>query len=121
MSQENSRREIGCVGGGCQSDMVGVALSRYRTVLALPGVGTLMALMLVARIPVTANSMVLTLHVVLSLHRGYGAAGIAGAVITIGTAAGAPVLGRLIDSIGLRATLVVCTLGEGAFWLTAGR
>ena len=101
--------------------MVGVALSKYRTVLALPGVGALMALMLAARIPVTANSMVLTLHVVLSLHRGYGAAGIAGAVITIGTAAGAPVLGRLIDSIGLRWTLVICTVGEGAFWLTAGR
>ncbi|HEY4021434.1 MAG TPA: MFS transporter [Pseudonocardiaceae bacterium] len=98
-----------------------MALSRYRTVLALPGVGTLMALMLVARIPVTANSMVLTLHVVLGLHRGYGAAGIAGAVITIGTAAGAPVLGRLIDTIGLRWTLVICTLGEGAYWLTAGR
>jgi MFS family permease len=101
--------------------MVGVALSRYRTVLALPGVGALMALMLAARIPVTANSMVLTLHVVLSLHRGYGAAGIVGAVITIGTAVGAPVLGRLIDSIGLRWTLVICTIGEGAFWLTAGR
>ncbi len=101
--------------------MVSVALSRYRTVLALPGVGALMALMLAARIPVTANSMVLTLHVVLSLHRGYGAAGIAGAVITIGTAVGAPVLGRLIDSIGLRWTLVICTVGEGAFWLTAGQ
>jgi MFS family permease len=100
--------------------MVSVALSRYRTVLALPGVGTLMVLMLAARIPVTANSMVLTLHVVLGLHRGYGAAGIAGAVITIGTAAGAPVLGRLIDTIGLRWTLVACTIGEGAFWLTAG-
>jgi predicted MFS family arabinose efflux permease len=101
--------------------MVSVALSRYRTVLALPGVGALMALMLAARIPVTANSMVLTLHVVLSLHLGYGAAGIAGAVITIGTAVGAPVLGRLIDSIGLRWTLVICTVGEGAFWLTAGQ
>ena len=101
--------------------MVSVALSRYRTVLALPGMGTLMALMLAARIPVTANSMVLTLHVVLSLHRGYGAAGIVGAVITIGTAVGAPVLGRLIDSIGLRWTLVICTVGEGAFWLTAGQ
>jgi MFS family permease len=80
-----------------------------------------MALMLTARIPVTANSMVLTLHVVLSLHRGYGAAGIVGAVITIGTAVGAPVLGRLIDAIGLRLALVICTLGEGAFWLTAGK
>ena len=101
--------------------MVGVALSRYRTVLALPGVGALMALMLAARIPVTSTSMVLTLHVVLSLHRGYGAAGIAGAVITIGTAAGAPVLGRLMDAIGLRWTLVISTIGEGAFWLTAGK
>ena len=101
--------------------MVGVALSRYRTVLALPGVGALMAIMLAARIPVTANSMVLTLHVVLSLHLGYGAAGIAGAVVTIGTAAGAPILGRLIDTIGLRWTLVISTIGEGAFWLTAGR
>ena len=101
--------------------MVSVALSRYRNVLALPGVSGLMVLMFLARIPLTADSMVLTLHVVLGLHHGYGAAGLAGAMVTIGMAFGAPVLGRLVDSIGLRWMLVIATVGDGAFWLTAGQ
>ncbi|HEX3778136.1 MAG TPA: MFS transporter [Pseudonocardiaceae bacterium] len=89
--------------------------------LALPGVSGLMVLMFAARIPLTADSMVLTLHVVLGLHHGYGAAGLAGAIVTIGMALGAPVLGRLVDSIGLRWMLVIATIGDGAFWITAGR
>jgi MFS family permease len=97
----------------------GVALHRYRTVLALPGVRALVVLMFFARIPATATGMVLTLHVVLTLHHGYGAAGLVGAAGTVGIAVGAPLMGRLVDSWGLRPMVLLTSLGEGAFWLSA--
>jgi MFS family permease len=98
---------------------VNMALANYRRVLALPGVGTLLALMFAARIPVSATSMVLTLHVVLTLHQSYGAAGLVGAAGTIGIAVGAPLTGRFVDNFGLRGMVVITTIGYGAYWLTA--
>lgn len=101
--------------------MVTVALRKYREVLRLPGVGMLLVLMSVARIPVSAISMVLTLHVVLTLHHSYGAAGLVGAAGTVGVAIGAPLAGRLVDSWGLRGTVVITAIAEGAYWLNAWR
>ncbi|HEY0447950.1 MFS transporter [Actinophytocola sp.] len=91
----------------------------YRRTLALPGVRTLMVLVFFARIPLSAAGMVLTLHVAVGLGHGYGAAGTAGAVATIGIALGAPVMGRVVDRYGLRPMVVVTTLGEATFWLFA--
>ena len=99
--------------------MIDVVLQRYRPVFAVPGIRTLVPLMFVARIPFAGASYVLTLHVVLTLHHGYGAAGLVGALATVGMGFGAPLMGRVIDRFGLRAMLVVGTLGEGTFWLTA--
>ncbi len=96
-----------------------VAMGNYQRVLRLPGVPTLLVLMFAARIPVAATNMVLTLHVVLTLHRDYGAAGLVGAVGTIGIAIGAPLTGRLVDAFGLRKMVFVTTIGYGAYWLTA--
>jgi MFS family permease len=94
-------------------------VERYRRTLALPGVRTLMILMLFARIPPAATAMTLTLHVALGLGRGYGAAGLVGAAATIGIGIGAPLTGRIIDRYGLRTALVITTLGETLFWATA--
>jgi MFS family permease len=91
----------------------------YRQVLALPGVRTLLVLIFFARIPHTASGMILTLHVAVSMGRGYGAAGTVGAAATIGIALGAPVMGRVVDRYGLRRMLVITTVGETAFWLVA--
>ncbi|MEN3309170.1 MAG: hypothetical protein V7603_5372 [Micromonosporaceae bacterium] len=91
-------------------------LDPYRRVLGTPGVRALMAVALLARIPVIAAGITLTLHVVLDLHRGYGAAGLVGAASTIGTALGAPLLGRLVDRRGLRLMLVLTTVAEAVFW-----
>ncbi len=91
----------------------------YRKVLALPGVRTLLVLIFFARLPSTAAGMILTLHVAVSMGRGYGAAGTVGAVATIGIALGAPVMGRVIDHYGLRRMLVITTLGEATFWVVA--
>src|ERR1700749_1739084 len=99
--------------------MVAVALGNYRRVLALPGVGTLLALMFAARIPMSATSMVLTLHVVLTLHRSYGAAGLVGAAGTIGIAIGAPLTGRLGDGWGLRGMVGVPVMSVGRQALAA--
>jgi MFS family permease len=88
----------------------------YRRTLALPGVRTLMVLIFFARVPTAAGGMVLTLHVAVGLGHGYGAAGTAGAVVTIGVALGAPVMGRLIDRFGLRPVLVITMVGEAVFW-----
>jgi MFS family permease len=91
----------------------------YRQVLALPGVRTMLVLILFARLPSSAAGMILTLHVAVSMGRGYGAAGTVGAVATIGIALGAPVMGRVIDRYGLRRMLVFTTVGEATFWLVA--
>ncbi|MDQ3406410.1 MAG: MFS transporter [Actinomycetota bacterium] len=94
-------------------------MQQYRRMLSLPGVRTLMILMFFARIPVTAAHMIMTLHVAVGLERGYGEAGLTGAAATIGIGIGAPFLGRVIDRYGLRPMLVVVTIGETAFWLSA--
>ncbi|ROT31726.1 MFS transporter [Micromonospora sp. HM5-17] len=94
-------------------------LAPYRAALALPGVRSLVLVALVARIPATMTTITLTLYVVLGLDRGYGAAGLAAAVMTIGSALGAPLLGRLVDRRGLRTVLVLATVGTGLFWASA--
>jgi MFS family permease len=91
----------------------------YRQVLALPGLRTLLVLIFFARLPGTAAGMILTLHVAVSMGRGYGAAGTVGAVFTVGIALGAPLMGRVIDRYGLRWMLIITTIGETAFWLVA--
>lgn len=91
----------------------------YREALALPGMRTLLVLIFFGRIPTTAGGMVLTLHVVLSMGRGYGEAGTVGAAVTVGIAAGAPVMGKVIDRFGLRTMLLITTVGEATFWLVA--
>lgn len=91
----------------------------YREVLSLPGVRTLLVLTFFARLPSTAAGMVLTLHVAVSMGRGYGAAGTVGAVATIGIGLGAPVMGRVVDRYGLRRMLLITTVGEAAFWVVA--
>ncbi|WP_452094407.1 MFS transporter [Dactylosporangium darangshiense] len=94
-------------------------LTPYRRVLALPGVRPLMVLALLARIPITAIGVTMTLHVAQDLHRGWGAAGLVGAALTVGTALGGPLNGRFVDRRGLRPMLVVTTVAEAVFWTAA--
>jgi len=96
-----------------------MTLEPYRRALALPGVRSLLLVSLLVRVPVIATGITVTLHVVLQLDRGYGAAGLVGAAITIGAALGAPVVGRMIDRYGARPVLAVTTLCEALFWSVA--
>ena len=94
-------------------------VSPYLAVLRTPRVPGFMLLMLVARVPPTAAGMTITMHVLLGLERGYGAAGLVGAVSTVGIAVGSPLMGHLVDRRGLRAMLVLSMVTEGVFWFVA--
>lgn len=91
----------------------------YRRVLAIPGVRSLSVLALFARIPITATGVVLTLHVVITLDEGYGAAGLVGGAATLAIALGAPWLGRIVDQHGLRRMLLLTIVAEALFWGSA--
>lgn len=91
----------------------------YRRVLAIPGVRTLLLVGLVARIPVIACGLTLTLHVVGGLGLGFMQAGLVGAASTAGVAIGAPIAGRFTDRRGLRPVLAVTTLAQLVFWTAA--
>ncbi|WP_247676559.1 MFS transporter [Micromonospora sp. M51] len=78
-----------------------------------------MVVAVLARIPLTATGVTLTFHVVFDLGRGYGAAGLVGAAVTVGAAIGGPILGRLVDQRGLRPVLVLTGIAEAIFWSTA--
>jgi MFS family permease len=91
-------------------------LDAYRVVLQQRGVAALTATGFLARIPSAAAPIALTLHVVLTLDRGYTGAGLVGAAATVGSAVGAPLLGRRIDRSGARPVLVLTALAQAGFW-----
>ncbi|MEV4706394.1 MFS transporter [Actinoplanes sp. NPDC049316] len=96
-----------------------MTLTPYRETLALRGIKSLLIVATLARIPITAGSVVLTLHVTQDLGLGYGAAGLVGAAFTVAASLGAPVMGRITDRKGLRPVLVLTTVAEVAFWTAA--
>ena len=93
----------------------------YRQVLALPGLRSLMLVGTLARIPVSAAGVGLTLHVALTLDQGFFRAGLVGALCTLGVAVSAPVAGRFVDRYGMRPVLLVTMLAQLCFWPLAGR
>jgi predicted MFS family arabinose efflux permease len=93
-----------------------VRLDQYRKVFAVRGFPLVMALGLLAKLPIVAIPIVLTLHVATGLDRGYGQAGLVIAAWTAGVTIGSPVQGRFIQRYGLRRVLAVVTLTQGAFW-----
>jgi len=93
-----------------------MTLTPYRETLALRGIKSLLIVATLARIPITAGTVTLTLHVTQDLGLGYAAAGLVGAAFTIGGSLGAPVMGRITDRKGLRPVLVLTTVAEVIFW-----
>ncbi|MFC4002609.1 MFS transporter [Prauserella oleivorans] len=94
-------------------------LRPYLDVLRIPGMPASVLLAALARLPMTATGITLTLHVVSGLGRGYGAAGLVGTATTAGTALAAPLLGRTIDRHGLRPVVAACGLVSALFWVAA--
>jgi MFS family permease len=93
----------------------------YAALLRLPGVGRLFVVSFVARIPAAMVGVVLTLHVVTTLDRGYAQAGVVAGAATVGMALGAPWRGRLVDRFGLRRAIAPSVLVESAVWVCAPR
>ena len=91
-------------------------LAPYRRVLGVAGVPRLLVFGVLARVPQTAAGVVLTLHVVNSLGRGWAAAGLVGTASTVGMAVGSPWRGRAVDRHGLRRALVPSVVGSAAVW-----
>lgn len=91
----------------------------YRDLLRIRPVRMLLIVGMIARFPHSAAGVLLTLHVVQTLDRGYAAAGAVAAVVTIGIAVGAPWRGRRIDSVGLRRALVPSIVAEAVIWSVA--
>ncbi|TQJ51123.1 MFS transporter [Phycicoccus sp. SLBN-51] len=89
-------------------------IQRYRRVLSSPALRQALLLGFLVRMPIFAGGVVLTLHVVSTLHHTYGAAGFVSAAATIAIAVSGPWRGRLLDRMGLRRvvlpSIVVATL-----------
>lgn len=96
-------------------------IAPYKVILRQPGVTALLVQSFIARIPIAAAPLLLTLHVVDTMDRGFAAAGLLAAVFATGEAIGAPLLGRAIDRIGLRPVLLLTTVVDTAFWLLSSR
>ncbi|MBA0127432.1 MFS transporter [Haloechinothrix sp. YIM 98757] len=94
-------------------------LRDYRRMFAYRQVPTAMLLTFLARVPMTAMGLTLTLHIVSALGMGYGAAGLVGMMTTVGTAAAAPFIGRMLDRHGLRPVIAACTTASAAYWISA--
>ncbi|MGV9533411.1 MFS transporter [Streptosporangium sandarakinum] len=93
-------------------------MSRFRQVLAVPGMTPLLSISLLARAAITADATALTMYVVLALDMSYAAAGAVVAALTAGVALGGPLLGRMIDRRGLRTVLAATVVSQLVFWLT---
>jgi MFS family permease len=96
-----------------------VPIQRYRRVLSSPALRQALLLGLLVRMPIFAGSVVLTLHVVSTLHRSYGAAGLVSAAATIAIAISGPWRGRLLDRLGLRRVVVPSVVVAAVCWSIA--
>jgi len=98
-------------------------VDRYRAVLATPGCARVFATALIGRLPQGMTSLAILLLV--RSHTGsYAVAGVAVGANALATAAGAPLLGRLVDRFGRRRVLgpssVLQGLALAALVLAAG-
>ena len=94
-------------------------LVRYRRVLSSPALRQALLLGFLVRMPIFAGGVVLTIHVVSTLQRSYGAAGLVSAAATIAIAVSGPWRGRLLDRLGLRRVVLPSILVAATCWSVA--
>jgi MFS family permease len=90
-------------------------VSKYRSVLSLPGASRLFASALVARLPQGMAPLAVLLLVRGATHS-YAAAGAAVGASAFATAACAPLLGRLVDARGRRRVLLPLAGGQAVLY-----
>jgi MFS family permease len=86
-------------------------VSRYRSVIAVPGCARVFATALLARLPQGMSSLAILLLVRDATHS-YAAAGVAVGGYALACAAAVPVQGRLVDRLGRFAVLVPVAIGQ---------
>jgi MFS family permease len=96
-----------------------VGIAGYRAVLGTDRVRAVLLLGFVIRVPLWASMIVLTLHVVGALDRSYSEAGLLTTLSTIALAIAGPWRGRLLDRIGLRATVAPQLVVLAIVWCIA--
>jgi predicted MFS family arabinose efflux permease len=94
-------------------------LGPYRRVLAIRAARQAIILGILVRVPLFAGTVVLTLHVVSTLHHSYGQAGLVTAVVTGCLALSSPWRGRLLDRLGLRRVVLPSVVVLAACWSVA--
>jgi MFS family permease len=94
-------------------------LRKYGPVLADRDTRRALLLGFLIRVPMWAGAVILTLHVVTSLGRSYGAAGLVSAASTVAVAVSGPWRGRLLDRIGLRRTVGPSLVVQVVCWSIA--
>lgn len=93
-------------------------LSAYRDVTAIPAARAVLILGFIVRMPMFATGIVLTLHVVSTLGRSYGEAGLVSAAFTVALAVSAPWRGRLLDRLGVRRVVAPSIVATSLVWTT---
>jgi len=94
-------------------------LDPYRRVLSVPALRQALVLGILVRIPIFAGGVILTLHVVQTIHRDYGSAGLVSAAATICIAVSGPWRGRLLDTKGLRRVVLPSLVVTAVCWSIA--
>jgi len=94
-------------------------LDPYRRVLAVPALRRALVLGVLVRIPLFASFVILTLHVVQTLGRSYGAAGLLSGAATLCIAVSGPWRGRLLDTKGLRRVVLPSLVVSAICWSIA--
>lgn len=96
-----------------------MTLRPFQDVMAKPAIVRLILVGMVARLPHAAAGILLTLHVVDTLHLGFAQSGIVAAAVTVGIAVGGPWRGRRIDRAGLRKAVLPSVIAELVIWTVA--
>lgn len=91
----------------------------FVNLLRVPNLRALFIVGLLVRIPVAGAGVLLTLHVVTQLGRGYAEAGLLSAVYTVASAIAQPWRGRMLDRSGLRRTMLPSLIALPVLWSIA--
>lgn len=96
-----------------------MSATRYGRVLTNPRTQLLLILGFLVRVPMFGVSVVLTVHVVETLHRSWSEAGLVAAVATLAIAISGPWRGKLLDRLGLRRVVLPSIIVVACCWSVA--
>ncbi|GAE72299.1 membrane protein [Cutibacterium acnes JCM 18916] len=88
----------------------------YRDVIAIREVWTTLLLAALIRIPIFSLGIVMSVHVVSSLHLDYVRAGAVTTVVTVATMISGPWRGSMVDRRGLRRTMLPSLITTTIAW-----